>query len=81
MHSCTLPALSQSAANEGGWQDLLTEEKEQLLQQLRDTKQERAEKKVAKVTQAHVGNDIETTLVRLNAEVSPVPIPNRICNC
>lgn len=65
-----LPSLAKSTANDESWNDIAPEEQEQLIQQLCDSKAKRDEKKVTKVTQALVGNDIEGTLLRLNAEVS-----------
>lgn len=66
-----LPSLVKSTANDD-WRDLNPEEQERLLQQLREARSDRAEKKVAKVTQARVANDIEGTLLRLNAKVSDI---------
>lgn len=66
-----LPSLAKSTANDD-WRDLNPEEQERLLQQLREARSDRAEKKVAKVTQARVANDIEGTLLRLNAKVSDI---------
>lgn len=67
-----LPELAKSTANEEDWKDMAPEEQERLIQQLRDFKSAQAEKKVVKVTQAFVGNDIEGTLARVNAEVSGI---------
>ena len=62
--------LAKKISEEDDWKNLPIEEQERLLQQLRDSKEE---KKGVKVTQAHSGNDIEYTLVQLNAKVSPQP--------
>lgn len=67
-----LPALTKSEAMTSSWKDISPEEQERLLQQLRDSKTTKEEHKVAKVSHAHTGNDIEVTLLLINAEVSSI---------
>lgn len=65
-----LPNLSKSTSADDNWKGLPLEEQERLLQQLRDSKAKKAEQKTVKVTHALTANDIEGTMLRLNAEVS-----------
>jgi hypothetical protein len=58
--------LAKKVSEDENWRHLPIEEQEKLLQQLWDRK----EKKSTKSTLAQTGNDIEYTLVQLNAEVS-----------
>lgn len=65
-----LPKLATGTAQDQHWKDMGPEEEERLLQQLRDFKAEKAAEKVTKVSPEYTANDIETTLRRMNIEVS-----------
>lgn len=65
-----LPELAKGTARDQEWKHLGHEEQERLLQQLRDFKAEKALTKVAKVSPEFTANDIETTIRRMNTEVS-----------
>lgn len=65
-----LTDLAKQLSENDDWKDMPIEEQERLLKQLRDSKEE---KKMTKIAPSHSGNDIECTLVRLNAEVSSSP--------
>lgn len=61
--------MSRTVARNEEWRNLPEAEQERILNQLRDSKAEKEEKKVAKVAHEHTANDIEQTCTRLNSEV------------
>lgn len=65
-----LPELAKGTARDQDWKHLGQEEQERLLQQLREFKAEKALTKLAKVPPGFTANDIETTIRRMNTEVS-----------
>lgn len=65
-----LPELARGTARDNDWKHMGQEEEERVLQQLRDFKAEKALAKVTKVSPEFTANDIETTIRRMNTEVS-----------
>ncbi|KAF7964970.1 hypothetical protein HWV62_1296 [Athelia sp. TMB] len=64
-----LGALSKEISEENSWRYLPKDEQRRLIQNLEAYKKEKEDQKVEKVLPAHQGNDIERTMVGVNAEV------------
>lgn len=65
-----LGSLSKEISQEGSWRDLSEDEQRELIENSEAYKKENKSKKVEKVLASHQGNNIERTMVGLNAEVS-----------